>query len=189
MKKQLPLLQLLTLGMIFAPAMAMAAAPDFNGSWVRNAGSSDPAPNQMYWMTRGAPAGGGGGRGAGQVILNVHGDGKSLNVAESNEVVRKYTLDGAPHTRATDTGIQKAVDTAALQGDNLVIETTQPYGGMPGNATLKVKRVWSLSPDGKTLTITTTRDVAARNQAYKQVYNWTQPKPGEICSAGCVVPK
>ena len=182
--------QLLMLGMILLPTLAMAAAPDFNGSWVRNAGSSDAAPNQMYWMTRGgATMGGGGGRGAAEVILNVHQEGKNLNVAESNEVVRKYTVDGAPHSRPTDTGVEKAVDTAAMQGDNLVIETTQPYGGMPGNAMLKVKQVWSLSPDGKTLTITTTRDVAARQQAYKQVYNWTQPKAGEICSAGCVVPK
>jgi hypothetical protein len=181
--------QLLMLGMIFLPAMAMAAAPDFNGSWVRNTAGSDPAPNQMYWMTRGGNAMGGGGGRAPEVILNIHEDGKSLNVAESNQIVRKYTLDGAPHTRATDTGIQKAVDTAGLQGDNLVIETSEPYGGMPGNATLKIKQVWSLSPDGKTLTVVTTRDVPARQQTYKQVYNWAQPKAGEICSAGCVVPK
>ena len=65
-----------------------------------------------------------------------------------------YILDGSPHTRTTDTGIQKAEVTAKLQADNLVIETSEPFGGMPGNVTLKVKEVWSLSPDGKTLTIT-----------------------------------
>jgi hypothetical protein len=179
--------QFLMLGMFLLPTLAMAAAPDFNGSWVRNAASSDPVPNQMYWMTRGGNTMGGGGR-APEIILNVHEDGKSMDVAESNQILRKYMLDGAAHTRPTDTGIQKAVDTATLQGDNLVIETSEPYGGMPGNATLKVKQVWTLSPDGKTLTITTTRDVPARQQTYKEVYNWTQPKPNEICSAGCVVP-
>jgi len=180
--------QFLMLGIILLPTLAMAAAPDFNGSWVRNAAGSDPVPNQMYWMTRGGNTMGGGGRAA-EVILNVHEEGKSLDVAESNQILRKYTLDGAPHTRPTDTGMQKAVDTATLQGDNLVIETSEPYGGMPGNATLKIKQVWSLSPDGKTLTITTTRDVPARQQTYTEVYDWTQPTQGEICSAGCVVPK
>ena len=183
--------QLLMLGMILLPTLAMAATPDFNGSWVRNSASSDPLPNQMYWMTRaGNEMGGGGGRRVPEVILNVHEDGKSLNVAESNQNLRKYTVDGAPRTRTTDTGIQNAVDTATLQGDNLVIETSEPYGGMPGNATLKIKQVWSLSADGKTLTVVTTRDVPARLQTYKEVYNWTEPKAGEVCSDGCVaVPK
>jgi hypothetical protein len=182
--------QLLTLGMIFLPALAMAAVPDFNGTWARSAANSDPAPNVAYWTTRtAATTGGGGGQRAPEVILTIRQDGKSMHVAESSNVVRDYTLDGAPHTRATDTGIEKAAVTAALQGDTLVIETIQPYGGMPGNATLKVKETWALSADGKTLTITTTRDVAARQQAYKQVYNRTQAQPGAICSAGCVVPK
>ena len=131
----------------------------------------------------------GGGRTAAEVVLYVHQDAKGLQVAESASIVRTYTLDGEPHTRATDNGIEKAVVKADFEGDTLVIETIQPYGGMPGNATLKIKEVWSLSPDGKTLTIITTRDVPARQQTFKQVYNRTQPKPGEICSAGCVVPK
>lgn len=180
--------QLLMLGMILLPTLAMAATPNFNGSWVRNSASSDPVPNQMYWMTRAGNSMGGGQR-APEVILNVHQEAKDLQVAESGGVVRKYTLDGSPHSRPTDTGIQKAVDTAAVQGDTLVIETSQPYGGMPGNATLKVKQVWSLSADGKTLTVVTTRDVPAKQETYKQVFNWTQPTPGAICSAGCVVPK
>jgi hypothetical protein len=181
--------QLLILGMLLLPTLAMAATPDFNGSWVRNGAASDPAPNTMYWMTRSAPAGGGGRGGVAQVLLTIHQEGKTLHVAQSNESVRNYTLDGAPHDRPTDTGIEKAAVTAALRGDSLVIDTTEPYGGMPGNATLKIKEVWTLSPDGKTLTITTTRDVPARKQAYKQVYDRTQTQPGAICSAGCVVPK
>ena len=70
-----------------------------------------------------------------------------------------------------------------------MVDTVEPYGGMPGNATLKIKEVWSLSPDGKTLTITTTRDVPAKLETYKQVYNRTQTQPAALCSAGCVVPQ
>jgi len=179
--------KLLMLGMTFLPAVAMAA-PDFNGTWALNKANSDPAPNAMYWLTRSGPTMGGG-RGNAEVLITVHQDATGMQVADSQTAKREYTLDGKPHTRATDTGIEKAVVTAGLQGDTLVVETTQPYGGMPGNATLKVKEVWSLSPDGKTLTITTMRDVPAKKQAYKQVYNKAQDQPSAICSAGCVAPR
>jgi hypothetical protein len=193
--------QLLMLGMILLPTLAMAAPPDFNGSWAKDGANSDPVPNQMYWMTRVAPAaprggggaaggraGGGGGQRAPEVVMTIKQDAKSLQQAESQGIVRNYILDGSPHARSTDTGIQKAEVTAKLQADNLVIETSEPFGGMPGNVTLKIKETWSLSPDGKTLTITTTRDIPARHEAYKQVYTRTQAQPGAMCSAGCVTP-
>jgi hypothetical protein len=118
--------------------------------------------------------------------MTVHQDARTLHVDDPQSMIHEYTLnaDGTAHTEPMDTGIQKAQVTAQLQGDNLVVETTEPYGGMPGNVTLKVKEVWSLSPDGKTLTITTTRDVPARNQEYKEVYTRTEAQPGTICSDG-----
>jgi hypothetical protein len=189
--------QLLMLGMMLLPTLAMAATPDFNGTWARDSANSDTVPNQMYWMTRVAPAaprGGGAAAGGRQrapqvQVMTINQDAKSLHQAESQSIVRNYILDGSPHPRATDTGIQKAEVTAKLQADNLVIETAEPFGGMPGNVTLKIKEVWSLSPDSKTLTITTTRDVPARHQEYKEVYTRTQDQPGAMCSAGCVTPK
>lgn len=182
---------LLMIGMFLLPTLAMAATPDFNGTWARDTANSDPVPNQMYWMTRVAPVAtrGGGGQRTPQVILTIHQDARTLEEAESQNVVRHYILDGTPHTRPTDTGIQKAESTAHLQADTLVIETSEPFGGMPGNATLQIKEVWSLSADGKTLTIVTSRDIPARRQEYKQVYTRTQAQPGAMCSAGCVVPK
>ena len=193
--------QLLMLGMILLPTLAMAATPDFSGTWARDSANSDSVPDLSYWMTRvappaprppgGAAAAGGGQRPAPLVLLTVHQDAKTLHVVDSQSLIHEYTLDGdgSPHAKPMDTGIQKAEVTAKLQADNLVIETTGPFGGMPGNVTLKVKEVWSLSPDGKTLTITTTRDIPARHQEYKQVYTRTQAQPGTICSDGCVVPK
>ena len=44
------------LGMIFMATVAMAATPDFSGTWARDSANSDPIPNQMYWLTREAPA-------------------------------------------------------------------------------------------------------------------------------------
>jgi hypothetical protein len=158
---------LLALGMSVLPVLAFAA-PDFSGTWVLDRSKSDAAPNAMYWLTRGVDPGGG--RGNAETLMTVRQDATSLQVAASQSVVRVYTLDGKPHTRATDTGVEKAAVTAMLQADTIVIATTQPYGGMPGNATLKIKEVWSLSPDGKALTVTTARDVPAAQQNFKQVY-------------------
>jgi hypothetical protein len=185
MRKLCVLLWMMTLS-----TLALAAGPNFTGAWLRVAASSDPTPNQMYWATRETTEGrGGGGQRNPEIILSVNQDGSMMHVAESANVVRDYVLDGKPHTRSTDTGIQKAAVTAHVEGDEIVIETTQPFGGMPGNATLAVKSVWALSSDGKTLTITTTRELPARKQTYKTVYTKTEAQPGAICSAGCVVPK
>jgi hypothetical protein len=189
--------QLLMLGIILLPTLTMAAPPDFSGTWAKDAANSDPVPDLSYWMTRTtppaapAPRPGGGQRPAPVVLLTIQQDAKTLHVVDSQSLIHEYTLEGddSPHTKPMDTGIQKAEVTAKLQADNLVIETSEPYGGMPGNVTLKVKEVWSLSPEGKTLTIVTTRDIPARHQEYKQVYTRTQAQPGTICSDGCVTRK
>lgn len=168
-------LVLIVLGMssLGLPAVAMAAS-NFSGSWVRDNAKSNPVPNPLYWLTRSTDAGGRGGRGRGgaaQPVMTVQQDANTLQVTDPQGAVSKYTLDGKPHSRPTETGIQKATVTANLQGETLVIGTSQPYGGMPGNATLEAKEVWSLSPDGKILTITTTHNVPAAQKTFRQVYN------------------
>jgi hypothetical protein len=161
---------LVVLGMALLPSLAMAA-PDFSGSWVRDNANSDPVPNLMYWLTRGVDSGGGRGRTSAEILMTVQQDASSLQVADQLNPVRKYALDGKPHIRATDTGLAKAAVNASWQGEALVIATTQPYGGMPGNSTLQIKEVWSLSTDGQMLTISTTRDVPAVQQTFKEIYS------------------
>jgi hypothetical protein len=166
---------LIVLMMIFLGLTVLAiAAPDFNGSWVRDNAKSDPVPDMLILNRVATPAGGGGGRGGGrggaEAIMTVRQEGTAFMVTSPQGEVRKYTVDGKPYTRATETGIEKAVVTAGIQGDTMVIATTQPYGGMPGNSTLLIKEVWSLSPDGKILTITTTRTIPAVERTFKQVY-------------------
>jgi hypothetical protein len=102
--------------------------------------------------------------------MNVEQDANSVQVTGPQGATRKYALDGKPYTSATETGVEKAAVTANLQGDSLVIGTTRPYGGMPGNVTLNVKEVWSLSSDGKILTITTTHTSPAAEKNFKQVF-------------------
>lgn len=159
-------------------SVLLTAAQNFSGSWVRDAAKSDQAPNEQYWLTREPNSGGagGGGRGgnrggAAEVVITVQQDANSLTVTSPQGVVQKYTLDGKPFSKTTDTGMAKAVITAGIQGDTVVISTTQPWGGMPGNASLEIKEVWSLSPDGKVLTVTTNRNTPALKNSYKTIYN------------------
>jgi hypothetical protein len=167
---------LMVLGMVFFGLLVFGiAAPNFSGSWARDNAKSDPVPDPLMLSRPTTPAGGGGGRGGGrgnaEAVMTVQQDANSLQVTSPQGAINKYTLDGKPLTRATESGIAKAVVTASFQGDTLVIATTQPYSGMPGNVTLQMKEVWSLSPDGKVLTVTTTRAIPALEQTYKQVYN------------------
>ena len=103
--------------------------------------------------------------------MTVRQDANSLQVTEPQGAIRKYTLDGKPSSHATETEMAQAAVTASLQGDTLVIGTTRPYGGMPGNVGASVKEEWSLSADGKTLTRTTTESSPAVTNTYVQVYN------------------
>jgi hypothetical protein len=170
---------LMALGMaVFGLPVLALAAPDFSGSWVQDS-KSERVPDPM-WLTRATPGGrGGGGRAGGpggrgsapDAMLTVQQDANSLQITDGAGAMHKYTLDGKPSMKATETEMAKASVTASVQGDTLVIGTTRPYGGMPGNVTLQVKEVWSLSPDGKTLTITTTHASPATIKTYKRVYN------------------
>lgn len=123
--------------------------------------------------------------------MTIHQDAKMLHVDNPQAVVHQYSIntDGAAHAETTGTNIEKAQVKAQFQGDNLVVDTTQPFGGMPGNIPLKTRETWSLSPDGKTLTITTTRDIPSRHEEFKEVFTKTTDQKGPICSDGCVVPK
>jgi hypothetical protein len=175
--------------LVMMVAMALFGLPtfstadqNFSGSWVRDNIKSDPAPN-MYWLTRepnSGGAGGGGGRGnAGSgrgggspaAVTTVQQDANTLTVTSPSGAMQKYALDGKPFSKLTDTGMAKAVINASTRGDTIVITTTQPWGGMPGNASLEIREVWSLSPDGKVLAVTAHHNTPARQNIYITIYN------------------
>jgi hypothetical protein len=154
---------------VLVPAMAFAE-PDFSGAWVRDGAKSDVVPNTMYWLTRGVEAGGGRGRNT-QTVIEVQQSAGRIQVADPSRPPRTLMLDGKPHPVPTDTGIQMATVVATVQGDTLTVSTTQPFGGMPGNVTLRITETWSLSPDGKVLTVRTERDLPASRQSFNEIYN------------------
>ena len=164
MKKYLPAALCLAL----LPTLAFAA-PDFSGTWVRDNAKSDPNNYPVYWLTRVTPAAGGFGNQ--ETVVEVRQSAASLQVVNPTRPFRSYVLDGKPHEALTDTGLQKATITAATQDDGLTITTAQPYSGMPGNVSATYKESWSLSADGKVLTVTLIRSTPAKQQVTKDVFN------------------
>jgi len=143
---------------------------EFSGTWVRDGARSDVVPNTMYWLTRGVEAGGGRGRNS-QTVIDVQQSAGRMQVADPARPLRTFTLDGKPHSVPTDTGMQMAIVVATMQGDTVMVSTTQPFGGMPGNLTLTITESWSLSADGKVLTVRTDRDLPALHQSFSEIYN------------------
>ncbi len=137
-----------------ALAAPLIAAPDFSGSWMLNVGKSQygqfPAPEVM--------------------MRTVKMDGTSMTMSTyqkgaQGEVTSewKYTTDGKPSTNGTSTG------SAAWYGDTLVIESAREAQG----ARLTQRDVWSLSADGKTLTVNTKVKLPNGEFDVKQVFEKT----------------
>ena len=165
MKKQL----MIALGLAALSLPALAAAADFSGTYVRDAKASDANYFPLYWITRDFIAPGGGG---GETVVVVKQTPSSLQITDPARAIRNLPLDGQPHVVTAETGVVKQTVTASVQGDNLVVATVMPYAGMPGGITLNANDTWSLSRDGKVLTVTTVRSTpAAPRETSKQVYN------------------
>ena len=162
MKKQI----MIALGLALLAAPAMAA--DFSGAWVRDAKASDPASFPVYWITRDAPAAGGGFGGA--TVIEVKQTASSLEITDPARILRVLPLDGKPHVGKAETGVVNQTVTATPQGDNVVVTTVAPYSGLPGGVTTNVKDTWALSQGGKVLTVTTVRATPALTTTTKQVY-------------------
>ena len=143
-------------------AVALAAA-DMSGTWVL-----DPAKSDPMMGGRGGARGGGGGAPAGSMEIVVKQTAADLTVTRSfggNSMETKYVTDGADHTATSQRGDLKYK--AAWGSDGLTVTGTRTTqrGDMP------MKEVYSISADGKVLTIASTRRGPDGDQVNKQVYN------------------
>ena len=127
-----------------ATAVLLAAtclgSPNFTGEWKLNVSRSKygaiPAPLEV---TR-------------KVIL----DGMKLWMSTNQKTAQqestselRYTTDGKQSVNKLSSG--DAIGAAHWEGDALIIESSQQNGGQE----LKSRELWTLSADGKTLTIVT----------------------------------
>jgi hypothetical protein len=128
--------------------------PDFSGKW---APKVDPnaAP----------PAGGGGGRGGGMgggpmTIKQTAAELVRETVRGENTVTSTFKLDGSESVNPAGQGQSKS--TAKWDGAKLVIKTVSEGQNGPQETTA----TWSLSGDGKELTIVTTSARGDRTMVY-----------------------
>ncbi|HYK88239.1 MAG TPA: hypothetical protein VE398_05690 [Acidobacteriota bacterium] len=143
-------------------ALALAA-PNFSGTWVRDKTQSDPMM---------------GGRGGGQamdmeVTLTIKQDGNNFEVAtqrgERNSEA-KYTLDGKENKNSTGRG--ETISKSRVEGDKLLIEGVRKMTRQSGETMeMKFSEEYSLSADGKVLTVKSTATTPQGERTSKQVYN------------------
>jgi hypothetical protein len=114
------------------------AAPDFSGDWKLNLSKSQygvfPAPISM--------------------IRKITYDGLKLSMSSTQRSTQgevssnlSYTTDGKESVNKVQGGESKGA--AQWIGDKLMIESSREFQG----AVLKQKEIWTLSSDGRTLTI------------------------------------
>jgi hypothetical protein len=162
-------------------AVAFAAA-NFSGTWVLDQEKSDPAQMGRGGAggaggpgggaggpggPGGGPGGGGGGGTPQEITITMSATEMTISRATAGGASEtKYMLDGKENTATTQRGELKYK--AVWDGGNLTISgtrTSQRGGESP------MKEVYSLSADGKVLTVATTRSGQQGETIRKQVYN------------------
>jgi len=157
---------------------AMASGVNLSGSWVLDKDKSD-AP-------RFGPGGGGAGGGGGQggppdITLVIRQTDNDLQITrkfsrrgQERSVEQKFTLDGQENTNTAGmgrAGSGELKSKSKWNKDRLVIEGTQKINSPRGEFDVQVKEEFSLSADGKILTVQTTRDTPTGENTIKQVFN------------------
>jgi hypothetical protein len=152
---------LLLLAIVLGLTAIVLAGVDFSGTWAPNVEKSDPA--------RGGGGGGGGRGGGAPTDLVIKQTGNEMVITQTmgeNTMETKYIMDGAEHTSTSQMGDTKYK--AVLSGSTVAITGTRTTqrGDMP----LKVS--YTLSEDGKTLTVGTARvGQDGTETVRKQVYD------------------
>jgi hypothetical protein len=157
-----------TLFLLWLGVVAVQAEPQFVGSWVLDRSQSQLPKHE------------GRGRPDAQaqppdVKLVVEQQGTQLKVTRSmtmgsreRSMTDTYVTDG---TDQSHTGYRGDVVTrAAFDGDRLVVTETHVRKGEQGSRTMSRQSVWSLSPDGRVLTIETTMHGPRGDRTMKTVY-------------------
>ena len=162
--------------MLLAVAVStVQAQPQFSGTWVLDRAQSQ-LPQHRGGHDKGAadpqaqPA---------EVKLIVEQQGNTLKATRSivrgsheRAMTETLVLDGSERTEQTPRG-GSSVTRATLGGDRLVVNRThtQPAKDQSQPArTFSRESVWTLSPDGRTLTIDTTMHTPRGDRAMKTVY-------------------
>jgi hypothetical protein len=162
---------------VLVAAAAASAAPNLTGTWVLDPSQSEfHQPDAADGKGRHGGAGGhrDGGR-HGDAKLTVAQDGNTLKVTRSmarggkeRTFTETYTLDGTEHTTKARRG--SVVTKALYDGDRLLVNTSHTMTTKEGERQMSRASVWTVSPDGQTLTIETTMQTPRGERQMKTVY-------------------
>jgi hypothetical protein len=142
--------------------LPVSAAPNLSGSWILNVAKSQygqfPAPEIMTRQIQHKDL---------ELSMSTYQKGAQGEVTTD----LKYTTDGKPVVNGANQG------SAHWEGDKLVIESSRDYQGTK----LTQREEWTLSPDGKTLTIATHVKLPNGEFDVKQVFE-KAPAPSSRAS-------
>jgi hypothetical protein len=169
-----------TIGSVVVLLLALAvtaaqAQPQFTGTWVLDRAQSQlpsHGPHGKDMAHRQGPPP--------EVKLIVEQQGSTLKATRTmahgtreRSMSETFVIDGTERPEATHRG-GTSVTKATLGGDRLVINKTHTRPakeqGQPAR-TFSRESVWTLSPDGRTLTIDTTMQSARGDRTMKTVFN------------------
>lgn len=162
-------------------ALAADSKTDLSGTWVLDKQKSDPIRfgGRGGAGGPGGPGGGGGGQPADiDITLVVKQTDNELAVTrkinfngQERSIDQKFTLDGSQNTNPAAMGRGEFKSKTKLKKDKLVIEGTQQITTPNGDMEIGSIEEYSLSEDGKILTIKATRSTPQGERTSKQVFN------------------
>jgi hypothetical protein len=167
----------LTVILLVAVGATALAGLDLSGKWTLDKSKSDPIR-----MGRGGPGGGGAPGGPPpdvDITLAIQQTATDLVITrtmsfgggEPRQTEMKLTLDGKQSTVSGMMGREMKA-TAKLEGEKLVVDTKGSFQTPQGDTReISTHDEYSLSSDGKVLTITTTRPTPQGDRTSKQVFN------------------
>lgn len=169
-----------TVFLALTATLVMAAQTDFSGTWLLDKSKSDTQQLGQGRLNRAGNAR------RSDVDLSAAEQKLIVSQTDAEITVERMVLMGAQERGLRQTfrldGTQTTNQAAGRQGELkskakwkgnvLVIDGTQKVNSQRGQSEMSLKEEWSLSDDGKVLTIKTTRSTArGRARTTTQVYN------------------
>ena len=158
----------MTLLLLGLGVVAAQAEPQFSGAWVLDRAQSQfPTHNRQKGPDAQAqpPV----------ITLTVEQQGTTLKVTRTTTMgtherstTDTLVADGTDQSRPGYRG--EIVTRAAFEGDRLVVTQTHVKKGEQGDRTMSRQSIWTLSPDGRVLTIDTTMHSPRGDRAMRTVY-------------------
>jgi hypothetical protein len=152
-------------GALLLTASLVSATPNFSGTWVldraqsqlpQRPGGADQTPPDVKMVVEQSDA-------ALTITRTMSRDSQERSHKE------KFNLDGS-EMKTTGPRGGEAVSRAHWDGDKLVISSTRAMKRGEQDVTIKGERIWSLSPDGRTLTVRSTFDTPRGQQTATAIY-------------------